>query len=106
MWISSPLKALSTPCSERARRIIIEVAVQSTKLLTVDTYWLIKVHVVGEDVDVGVEDSSLPNHLFQDVSYPSGEDEQRDAVLMQVVEEELEALPAKAAARNSNTPPK
>lgn len=58
-----------------------------------DTYRLVKVHVVGEDVDVGVEHSGLPDHLLQDVSDSSGEDEQRDAVLVQVVEEELEALP-------------
>lgn len=61
------------------------------------THRLIKVHVVGEDFDVGVEDAGLVNNLFQDVSNPSREDEQRDAVLMQVVEEELVALPVKTS---------
>lgn len=61
------------------------------------TYRFIKVHIVGEDFDVGVEDPSLANHLFEDVSYPSREDEQRDAVLMQVVEEELVPFPVKTS---------
>lgn len=57
------------------------------------THSLIEVHVVGEDFDVGVKDFSLADHLLQDVSYSSREDEQRDAVLMQVVKEELVAFP-------------
>ena len=61
------------------------------------THRLIEVHVVGEDVNVGVEDIGLPNHLFQDVSYPSREDEQRDVVLVQVVKKELVAVPVKAS---------
>lgn len=61
------------------------------------THRLVKVHVVGEDLDVGVVDVKLPNHLFQDVSDSSGEDEQRDAVLVQVVKEELVAVPVQAS---------
>ncbi len=61
------------------------------------THRLVKVHVVGEDFDVGVEDPGLANNLFQDVSYSGREDEQRDAVLVQVVEEELVTLPVKTS---------
>lgn len=68
-----------------------------TVVCGVTTYRFIKVHVVGEDFDVGVEDPGLANHLFEDVSYPSREDEERDAVLMQVVKEELVALPVKTS---------
>lgn len=57
-----------------------------------DTHRFIKVHVVGEDFDVGVEDPRLANDLFQNVSDASREDEQRDVALVQVVEEELEAV--------------
>lgn len=60
-----------------------------------DTHRFIKVHVVGEDFDIGVEDPRLANNLFQNVSYPSGEDEQWDIVLVQMVKEELEAIPIK-----------
>lgn len=67
----------------------------SVLFLAVATHRLVKVHVIGEDLDIGVENPSLANHLFQYVPYASGEDEQRDAVLMQVVEEELETLPFK-----------
>lgn len=64
-----------------------------TAVCGVATHTLIKVHVIGDDVDVGMENPSLADHLFQDVSYPSREDEQGDAVLMQVVKEELVVLP-------------
>lgn len=40
-----------------------------------------------------MENPGLEDELFQDVSYSSGEDEQRDAVFVQVVEEELVAVP-------------
>lgn len=63
----------------------------------VATYRLIKIHIVREDVNVGVEDTGLANHLFQDVSYTSREDEQRDAVLMQVAKEKLVTLPVKTS---------
>ena len=56
------------------------------------TYRFIKIHVVGEDFDVGMEDSSLADNLFQNVSYSSREDEQWDAVLLEVVKEELVAF--------------
>lgn len=61
----------------------------------VHTHRFIKVHVVGEDFDVGVEDPRLANDLFQNVSYASRKDEQWDVVLVQVVEEELEAISIK-----------
>lgn len=60
-----------------------------------DTHRFIKVHVVGEDFDVGVEDPLLANNLFQNVSYASRKDEQWDVVLVQVVKEELEAISIK-----------
>lgn len=55
----------------------------------------IKVHVVGDNLDVGMKHPRLEDDLFQNVSDAGGEDEQRDAVLVQVVEEELVALPVK-----------
>lgn len=58
-----------------------------------ETHRFIEVHVVGEDVDVGVEDPGLANHLFQNVPDPSREDEQGHIVLVQMVEEELESVP-------------
>lgn len=42
-----------------------------------------------------MEHPRLVDDLFQNVSDAGGEDEQRDAVLVQVVEEELVALPVK-----------
>lgn len=44
-----------------------------------------------------MEDPGLANNFFQDVSYSGREDEQRDAVLVQVVEEELVTLPVKTS---------
>lgn len=67
----------------------------------VATHRLIKVHVVGDDLDIWVEDLSLAYHLFQDVSYSSREDEQGDAVLIQVVEEILVAVPVKRNEKES-----
>lgn len=60
-----------------------------------ETHRFIKVHVVGEHFDVGVEDPRLANNLLQNVSNPSREDEQWDTVLVQMVKEELEAIPVK-----------
>ena len=54
---------------------------------------LVKVHVVRDDLYVGVEDTRLANHLLQHVPQPSGEDEQGDAVLVKAVEELLVAFP-------------
>lgn len=42
-----------------------------------------------------MENARLEDDLFQNVSDAGGEDEQRDAVLVQVVEEELVALPVR-----------
>lgn len=69
------------------------MAFQITSTYTADAHRFIKVHVVGEDFDVGVEDSRLANNLFQNVSYASRKDEQRDIVLVQMVKEELVAIP-------------
>lgn len=63
------------------------------------THRLVEVHVVGEDFDVGVEDVKVSNHLLQDVSDPSREDEQGDVVLVQLVEEELVAIPVQPSKR-------
>jgi len=46
---------------------------------------IVKVHVVGHHVDVGVEDVGLTDNLFEDVTDASGEDEQGDVVLMQLI---------------------
>lgn len=75
--------------------IIVASAFQITSTYEADTHRFIKVHVVGEDFDIGVEDSRLANNLFQNVSYASRKDEQRDVVLVQMVKEELEAIPMK-----------
>lgn len=69
------------------------MAFQITSTYTADAHRFIKVHVVGEDFDIGVEDSRLANNLFQNVSYASRKDEQRDIVLVQMVKEELVAIP-------------
>lgn len=62
------------------------------------THRFIKVHVVGENFDIGMENPGLEDKLFQDVSYSGREDEQRDAVLVQVVKEELVAVPVQGTA--------
>lgn len=68
---------------------------QTVQCVCVATHTFVKVHVVGEDFDVGVKDLVLADHLLQDVSDPGREDEQRDAVLMEVVEEELVSFSVK-----------
>lgn len=94
MWIRSPLKALKIPCSSTSGSLSrLRFTVQITSTHKADTHRFIKVHVVGEDFDIGVEDSRLANNLFQNVSYASRKDEQRDIVLVQMVKEELEAIP-------------
>lgn len=62
-----------------------------------DTHCLIKVHVVGEDFDIGMEDTRLADHLLQDVSDPSREDEEGDANLIKVVKEHLEPFPVETS---------
>lgn len=57
------------------------------------THGVVKVHVVGDDVDVGVEDVVLVNHLLQDVSNPGRKYHQRDLVLRQAVEEHFVPVP-------------
>ena len=57
------------------------------------TYTVIKIHVVRHDVNVGVEDLVLSDHLLQDVSHSSWEDQQRHMLLLQVVKEPPVALP-------------
>lgn len=57
------------------------------------THSLIEVHVVGDDLDVGMEDVVLLNHLLQDVSDAGREDQQRDLLLRQTVEKHFVAIP-------------
>lgn len=101
MWISSPLKAVSNPCeptrheSNALSRSLSRVAQTAWQLLVWATHSFVKVHVVGENLDVRMENARLEDDLFQNVSDAGGEDEQRDAVLVQVVEEELVALPVR-----------
>lgn len=58
-----------------------------------ETHSRVKVHVVGDDVDIGMEDVVLLNHLFQDVSNTSWEDQQRDLLLLQMVKKHFVAIP-------------
>lgn len=96
MWISSPLKALKIPWSSTSGSLFHHCfSPWTTSTYKVDTHRLIKVHVVGEDFDIAVEDPRLADNLFQNISYPSGEDEQWDIVLVQVVKEELEVISIK-----------
>lgn len=57
------------------------------------THSLVKVHVVGDDVDIWMEDVVLLDHLFQDVSNTSREDQQRDLLLRQMVKKHFVAVP-------------
>lgn len=58
---------------------------------------VVKIHVVGYDVDVGMEHLHLPDDFFQDVANASREDEQGDVVLVQGVEESPVPLPEREA---------
>lgn len=99
MWISSPLKALRIPWSSTSGSLLHHCfSPWITSTYKVDAHRFIKVHVVGEDFDIRVEDPRLANYLFQNVSYASREDEQWDIVLVQMVKEELEAIPIKTMA--------
>lgn len=60
----------------------------------IKTHIVIKVHEVGDHLDVGVVHSSLADDFLQDVAQTGGEDEDRDVVLLQAVKELLEAFPA------------
>lgn len=57
------------------------------------THSPVEVHVVGDDADIGMEDVVLLNHLLQDVSNTSWEDQQRDLVLLQTVKKHFVAVP-------------
>lgn len=61
--------------------------------LSCRTHIFIKVHEVGDDLDVGVVDSGLMENFLQDVSQAGREDEDRYVVLVQPVEELLKAFP-------------
>lgn len=54
----------------------------------------VKVHVVGDDLNIRMEDAFLSNHLLQDVSNSSWEDQQRDLLLNQLVKKHFVAIPA------------
>lgn len=57
------------------------------------THSVIEVHVVGDDLDVGMEDVVLLNHLLEDVSNAGREYQQRDLLLRQTVEKHFVAVP-------------
>lgn len=57
------------------------------------THSLVKVHVVGDDVDVGMEDVVLSDHFLQDVSNTSREDQQRNLVLSETFKKHFVAVP-------------
>lgn len=59
----------------------------------VRTHIVIKVHEVGDHLDVGVVDASLVDDLLQHITQPSREDEDGHVVLLQAVEELLVAVP-------------
>ena len=54
---------------------------------------MVKVHVIGDDVDVGMEDMVLSDHLLQHITNASREDQQRDLVFVQVVKKLFVAIP-------------
>lgn len=57
------------------------------------THVFVKVHEVGDDLDVGVVDSGLADDLLQHVAQAGGEDEDGHVVLLQAVKELLVSLP-------------
>lgn len=57
------------------------------------THGVVEVHVVGDDVDVGMEDAVLPDHLLQHVAHSGGEDQQRNLAFMESVKEHFVAVP-------------
>lgn len=65
-----------------------------SSLTVLHTHILIKVHEIRDHFDVGVVNSSLSDDLLQDVPQPGREDEHRNVVQMQPVEELLITLPA------------
>lgn len=54
---------------------------------------MVKVHVVGDDVHIRMEDMVLSDHLLQDVSNTGWEDQQRHLVLSQTVKKDFVAFP-------------
>lgn len=62
-------------------------------LRALHTHTVIKVHVVGHHVDVGVEDVGLTDNLLEDITNASREDEHGDAVLMQLIKQFIESIP-------------
>lgn len=69
------------------------------------TYVVVKVHEVGDHLDVGVVDPGLADDLLQHVSQPRREDEDGHAVLLQAVEELLVAVPVSNATRRAEVRP-
>lgn len=69
------------------------------------THVLIEIHVVGHDVDVGVQHFHLADDLLQDIPDARGEDEKGDVILVEGVEERLVALPGKRGMGSETAPP-
>lgn len=57
------------------------------------TYTVVKVHVVGDDMDIRMEDMVLSDHLLQDVSNTSWEDQKRNLLFRQTVKKQFVAIP-------------
>ena len=54
---------------------------------------MVEVHVVGDDVDIGMEDMVLSDHFLQHIANASREDQQRDLVLGQSVKKHFVVVP-------------
>lgn len=81
-WLVEPLTNITTMYWSLLLHIIVS-----------DAYRPVKVHVVGDDADVGMKDLVLVDYLLQDVPNTSWEDQQRDVVLVQEVEKPFVAVP-------------
>lgn len=102
-WISSPLKPFKTPCemkstaNEQVEPVYFYWSHQEKRtepsVFLCRTHIIIKVHEVGDDLDVGVVDSSLADDFFEDVAQASREDEDRHVMLLQAIKELLKAFP-------------
>lgn len=66
---------------------------RKSAVVGVVTHSMVKVHVVGDDVDVWMEDVILSDHLLQDVADSRREDQQRHPLLSQTVEKHPVAFP-------------
>ena len=65
------------------------------------THILVKVHEVGDHLDVWVIDPGLADDLLQDVAQSGREDEHGHVVLMEAVKELLVSLPVEKRGRHT-----